>query len=93
MTNKGSYLALNYSGTANPVKYNDRNVYCSKKLEFISLHLHTYYAGANSADGEILIIHNGSWEKFNRISVPFVSGGKTDKGSAQLGFINYRKQP
>jgi hypothetical protein len=36
-----------------------------------------------NADGEILIIHNGPGKNLI-VSVPFMIGGKTDKGSSQL---------
>ena len=84
ITNKGSYLALNYSGTSNPVKYNDE-MYNVKEIRIYQPSLHTYNQSKN-ADGEILIIHNGSGKNLI-VSVPFISGGKTDKGSVQLNTL------
>mgnify|MGYP003965026093 FL=1 len=46
--------------------------------------LHTYET--NRADGEILIIHNGPGKNLI-VSVPFISGAKTDKGSVQLNTL------
>jgi carbonic anhydrase len=81
ITNKENYLSLNYSGKSNPVKYNDEN-YTVTEIRIYHPSLHTYKN--NNADGEVLIIHNGPGKNLI-VSVPFISGGKTDKGSAQLG--------
>lgn len=81
ITNKGDYLSLNYSGKSNPVKYNDDN-YNVTEIRVYQPSLHTYKDAR--ADGEILIIHNGPGKNLI-VSIPFKVGGKTDKGSTQLG--------
>ena len=83
MSNKGNYLTLNYSGKSNPVKYNDE-MYNVTQVRIYQPSLHTYET--KRADGEILIIHNGPGKNLI-VSVPFVSGGKTDKGSVQLNTL------
>ena len=83
MSNKGSYLTLNYSGKSNPVKYNDE-MYNVTEIRIYQPSLHTYET--KRADGELLIIHNGPGKNLI-VSVPFVSGGKTDKGSVQLNTL------
>ena len=80
VTNKQSYLSLNYSGKYNPVTYNDEK-YNVQEIRVYQPSLHQY-KGTN-ADGEILIIHNGPGKNLI-VSVPFMVGGKTDKGSSQL---------
>jgi|AntAceMinimDraft_11_1070367.scaffolds.fasta_scaffold04260_8 carbonic anhydrase len=82
ITNKGNYLSLNYSGKTNPVKYNDES-YTVNEVRIYQPSLHTYYRDTH-ADGEILIIHGGPGKNLI-VSVPFISGGKNDTGSAQLG--------
>lgn len=84
IANKGSYLALNYSGKSNPVKYNDE-MYTVKQVRIYQPSLHTYNQSTR-ADGEILIIHTGAGKNLI-VSVPFVSGSKTDKGSVQLNTL------
>ena len=84
ITNKGSYLALNYSGKTNPVKYNDE-MYNVTEIRIYQPSLHTYNQ-SSKADGEIMIIHNGPGKNLI-VSVPFISGGKTDKGSVQLNTL------
>jgi carbonic anhydrase len=84
IANKGSYLALNYSGTANPVKYNDE-MYNVAQIRIYHPSLHTYNESQRAA-GEILIIHNGPGKNLI-VSIPFVSGSKTDKGSVQLNTL------
>ena len=37
MTNKDSYLSLNYSGKSNPVKYNDQRLYSSRSKNISTL--------------------------------------------------------
>ena len=83
MSNKGDYLSLNYSGKSNPVKYNDE-MYNVTQVRIYQPSLHTYKT--KRADGEIFIIHNGPGKNLI-VSVPFVSGGKTDKGSVQLNTL------
>ena len=83
VSNKGNYLTLNYSGKSNPVKYNDE-MYNVTQVRIYQPSLHTYET--KRADGEILIIHNGPGKNLI-VSVPFVSGGKTDKGSVQLNTL------
>ncbi len=83
MSNKGNYLTLNYSGKSNPVKYNDE-MYNVTQVRIYQPSLHTYKT--KQADGKILIIHNGPGKNLI-VSVPFVSGGKTDKGSVQLNTL------
>lgn len=83
ISNKGNYLTLNYSGKSNPVKYNDE-MYNVTQVRIYQPSLHTYET--KRADGEILIIHNGPGKNLI-VSVPFVSGGKTDKGSVQLNTL------
>tara|TARA_R110002074_G_scaffold321051_9_gene491543 strand:- start:9095 stop:10048 length:954 start_codon:yes stop_codon:yes gene_type:complete len=80
VTNKQAYLSLNYSGKYNPVTYNDEK-YNVQEIRVYQPSLHQY-KGTN-ADGEILIIHNGPGKNLI-VSVPFMVGGKTDKGSSQL---------
>ena len=84
IANKGNYLALNYSGKSNPVKYNDE-MYNVTQIRIYHPSLHTYNQ-SKSADGEILIIHNGAGKNLI-VSVPFISGAKTDKGSVQLNTL------
>ena len=83
ITNKGNYLSLNYSGKTNPVKYNDE-MYNVTEIRIYQPSLHTYET--NKADGEIMIIHTGPGKNLI-VSVPFISGGKTDKGSVQLNTL------
>jgi carbonic anhydrase len=83
MSNKGNYLSLNYSGKSHPVKYNDE-MYNVTQVRIYQPSLHTYET--KRADGEIFIIHNGPGKNLI-VSVPFVSGGKTDKGSVQLNTL------
>jgi carbonic anhydrase len=83
ISNKGNYLTLNYSGKSNPVKYNDE-MYNVTQVRIYQPSLHTYKT--KRADGEILIIHNGPGKNLI-VSIPFVSGGKTDKGSVQLNTL------
>jgi carbonic anhydrase len=83
VSNKGNYLTLNYSGKSNPVKYNDE-MYNVTQVRIYQPSLHTYET--KRADGEILIIHNGPGKNLI-VSVPFVSGGRTDKGSVQLNTL------
>jgi len=83
MTNKDNYLSLNYSGKANPVKYNDQN-YTVQEVRIYQPSLHQF--GGVHTDGELMIIHNGPGKNLI-VCVPFVSGGKTDKGSTQLGLL------
>jgi carbonic anhydrase len=80
--NKENYLSLNYSGKTNPVKYNDET-YTVTEVRIYQPSLHTYNQNSK-ADGEILIIHNGPGKNLI-VSVPFIIGARTDKGSAQLG--------
>lgn len=80
VTNKKDYLSLNYSGKSNPVKYNNEN-YNVLEIRIYIASLHRY--DGDFADGEILIIHNGPGKNLI-VSVPFVTGGKTDLGSVQL---------
>jgi len=80
VTNKQDYLSLNYSGKYNPVTYNDEK-YNVQEIRVYQPSLHQY--NGKNADGEILIIHNGPGKNLI-VSVPFMSGGKTDKGSSQL---------
>jgi len=82
VSNKENYLSLNYSGKTNPVQYNDEN-YTVTEVRIYQPSLHSYNSNTH-ADGEILIIHNGPGKNLI-VSVPFISGGKNDKGSAQLG--------
>jgi len=81
--NNDNYLSLNYSGKSNPVKFNDVN-YQVQEIRMYRPSLHTY--GNKRADGEILIIHGGSGKNLI-VSVPFMVGGKTDKGSTQLSSV------
>ena len=83
ITNSRSYLSLNYSGKTNPVKYNDEQ-YNVTEVRIYRPSLHQYKG--NTADGEILIIHNGPGKNLI-VSVPFIIGGKTDKGSVQLATL------
>ena len=80
ITNKKSYLSLNYSGNYNPVNYNDEK-YNVQEIRIYQPSLHQYKN--TKADGEIFIIHNGPGKNLI-VSVPFIVGGKTDKGSSQL---------
>jgi|TARA_B110000967_G_scaffold143752_1_gene147042 carbonic anhydrase len=82
ISNNENYLSLNYSGKTNPVQYNDEN-YTVTEVRIYQPSLHSYNSNTH-ADGEILIIHNGPGKNLI-VSVPFISGGKNDKGSAQLG--------
>lgn len=83
ITNKKQYLSLNYSGKANPVKYNNEN-YNVQEVRIYQPSLHKYN-GAKS-DGEIMIIHNGPGKNLI-VSVPFIAGSKTDMGSSQLNTL------
>jgi len=84
ITNRNNYLSLNYSGKSNPVKYNGEN-YNVNGIRIYHPSLHTYNNSTN-ADGEILIIHGGPGKNLI-VSIPFVVGGKTDKGSSQLSAL------
>ena len=84
ITNNNNYLSLNYSGRSNPVKYNGEN-YNATEIRIYNPSLHTYNK-STKADGEILIIHNGPGKNLI-VSVPFIVGGKTDKGSSQLSAL------
>lgn len=82
VTNKGSYLSLNYSNpnTKPPVLYNDKN-YNVSEVRIYQPSLHKF--NDVNAVGEILIIQGGSGK--NLITcIPISEGGKTDKGSEQL---------
>jgi len=83
VTNKKSYLSLNYSGKTNPVTYNNVN-YNVNEIRIYQPSLHKY--NGLLADGEILIIHGGSGKNLI-VSIPFKVGSKTDKGSVQLSSI------
>jgi carbonic anhydrase len=80
ITNKKSYLSLNYSGNYNPVNYNDEK-YNVQEIRIYQPSLHQYKN--IKADGEIFIIHNGPGKNLI-VSIPFIVGSKTDKGSSQL---------
>jgi len=82
ITNKGSYLSLNYSNPNSepPVKYNDKN-YTVSEVRIYQPSLHKY--NDVNAIGEILIIQGGSGKNLIT-SIPISEGGKTDKGSSQL---------
>ena len=80
ITNKDSYLSLNYSGKSNPVKYNDKR-YTVQEVRIYQPSLHKF--NGSHTDGEIMIIQNGPGKNLI-VCIPFVSGGKTDKGSSQL---------
>lgn len=83
ITNNNSYISLNYSGKAAPVKYNDGR-YNVTEIRIYQPSLHTY--NGVKADGEIYILHNGPGKNLI-VSIPFTSGGKTDKGSVQLASL------
>lgn len=83
VTNKQSYLSLNYLGKYNPVTYNSEK-YNVQEIRIYQPSLHRYKD--TNADGEILIIHNGPGKNLI-VSVPFMVGGKTDKGSSQLANV------
>ena len=83
ITNKKDYLSLNYSGKSNPVKYNGEH-YTVQEIRIYQTSLHTF--GGEYADGEIMIIHHGPGKNLI-VCVPFISGGKTDKGSSQLAVL------
>jgi carbonic anhydrase len=84
ITNNNEYLSLNYSGKLNPVKYNGEN-YNVTDIRIYNPSLHTYNHNTN-ADGEIFIIHNGPGKNLI-VSIPFIVGAKSDKGSSQLTAI------
>lgn len=83
ITNNKSYISLNYSGKSAPVKYNDGR-YNVQDIRIYQPSLHTY--NGVKAAGEIFILHNGPGKNLI-VSIPFSSGGKTDKGSVQLAAI------
>jgi carbonic anhydrase len=83
VTNSSNFLSLNYTGKTNPVKYNDEQ-YNAKEIRIYQPSLHKY--NNINADGEILIIHSGPGKNLI-VSVPFKTGGKTDKGSVQLNTL------
>lgn len=83
VTNSSAFLSLNYTGKTNPVKYNDEQ-YNAKEIRIYQPSLHKY--NNTNADGEILIIHGGPGKNLI-VSVPFKTGGKTDKGSVQLNTL------
>lgn len=82
ITNKGSYLSLNYSNPNSepPVKYNDKT-YTVSEVRIYQPSLHKY--NDVNAIGEILIIQGGSGKNLIT-SIPISEGGKSDKGSEQL---------
>jgi len=83
VTNKREYLSLNYSNPNSkaPVTYNDLK-YNVSEIRIYQPSLHTY-KGVN-AIGEILIIQGGNGKNLIT-SIPIIEGGKSDKGSVQLG--------
>lgn len=83
ISNNQSYLSLNYSGKINPVKYNDDN-YNVQEVRIYQPSLHTYN-GVRAA-GEMFIIHNGPGKNLI-VSIPIVTGGKTNKGSVLLASV------
>ena len=85
VTNKSNYLLLNYSQTGSkpPVIYNDL-AYNVSEIRIYQPSLHKY--NNVNANGEILIIQGGNGK--NLITcIPFIEGGKTDKGSSQLAML------
>jgi len=83
ISNKNSYLSLNYSGKFNPVKYNDEN-YNVQEIRIYQPSLHTY--NGSRAAGEMFIIHNGAGKNLI-VSIPIVVGGKTNKGSVLMASV------
>lgn len=83
ITNKETYLSLNYSGKINPVKYNNER-YTVKEVRIYQPSLHQF--NGKHTQGEIMIIHGGPGKNLI-VCIPFLSGGKNDKGSSQLSSL------
>jgi carbonic anhydrase len=81
--NKENYLSLNYTGSTNPVVYN--NI----EMNVIEIRIYTpslHQFNGIKTDGEILIIHNGNSTNLI-VSIPFIKGNKSDSGSELLNHL------